>query len=85
MKQNVLVVDIGGTHVKLLMSTKDKLKFDSGPDMTPRDFVRKFHETTAKLKFANAVFPFCDRFPINDTPREMHCGYRLSSLRAAIA
>ena len=58
MKQNVLVVDIGGTHVKLLMSTKDKLKFDSGPDMTPRDFVRKFHETTAKLKFASVSIGF---------------------------
>jgi len=44
MKPRVLVVDIGGTHVKLLMSAKDKSKFDSGPGMTPRDFVRKFHE-----------------------------------------
>jgi len=51
MKSSVLVVDIGGTHVKLLMSAKDKLKFDSGPGMTSRDFVRKFHETTKQLKF----------------------------------
>src|SRR6476660_2488699 len=36
-------------------------------------------------KFANAVFRFCDRFPTNDVPREMHFGYRLSSLRAATA
>src|SRR6266516_4944604 len=58
MKQNVLVVDIGGTHVKLLMSAKDKLKFDSGPDMTPRDFARKFHETTAELKFVSVSIGF---------------------------
>src|SRR5437870_12640981 len=58
MKGNVLVVDIGGTHVKLLMSAKDKLKFDSGPDMTPRDFARKFHETTAELKFVSVSIGF---------------------------
>ena len=58
MKRNVLVVDIGGTHVKLLMSAKDKLKFDSRPDMTPRDFARKFHETTAELKFVSVSIGF---------------------------
>src|SRR5258708_36727797 len=58
MKWIVLVVDIGGTHVKLLMSPKDKLKFDSGPGMTPRDFVTKFHETTKQLKFANISVGF---------------------------
>src|SRR6476660_5246104 len=36
-------------------------------------------------KFANAVFRVRDRFPTNDVPREMHFGYRLSSLRAASA
>src|SRR6266567_2827192 len=36
-------------------------------------------------KFANAVFWFCDRFSTNDNHQEMHCGYRLASLRAAIA
>ncbi len=51
MKRKVLVVDIGGTHVKLMTSARDKLKFDSGPDMTPRDFVKEFHETAADLKF----------------------------------
>jgi len=58
MKRSVLVVDIGGTQVKLLMSAKDKLKFDSGPGMTPRDFVRRFHETTAELKFATVSIGF---------------------------
>ena len=58
MKRNVLVVDIGGSHVKLLISAKDKLKFDSGLGMTPRDFVRKFHETTKQLKFATISIGF---------------------------
>jgi polyphosphate glucokinase len=58
MKHNVLVVDIGGTHVKLMMSARDKLKFDSGPDMRPRDFVKKFHEIVADLKFAAIAIGF---------------------------
>ena len=58
MKRNVLVIDIGGTNVKLLMSAKNKLKFDSGPEMTPRDFVRNFHETTTELDFATVSIGF---------------------------
>jgi len=51
MKKRVLVVDIGGTHVKLLMSLRDKREFDSGPMMTSRDFVRKMKETSGGWKF----------------------------------
>lgn len=51
MKKRVLVLDIGGTHVKLLMSLRDKREFDSGPTMTPRDFVRKMKETSGGWKF----------------------------------
>ena len=51
MKRRVLVVDIGGTHVKLLMSLRDKREFDSGPKMKPADFVRKMKSTTAGWKF----------------------------------
>lgn len=58
MKRNVLVVDIGGTHVKLMMPAGDKLKFDSGLDMAPHDFVKKFHQTTADLKFAAVSIGF---------------------------
>jgi predicted NBD/HSP70 family sugar kinase len=51
MKKKTLVVDIGGTHVKLLMSLRDKREFDSGATMTPQDFVRKMKETAAGWKF----------------------------------
>jgi polyphosphate glucokinase len=51
MKRRVLVVDIGGTHVKLLMSLRDKREFESGPAMTPRDFVGKMKETSGGWKF----------------------------------
>src|SRR5947207_9491554 len=58
MKRSVLVVDIGGTQVKLMMSARDKLKFDSGLDMAPHDFVTKFHETATELKFATVSIGF---------------------------
>lgn len=51
MKRNVLVVDIGGSHVKLMISGRDKIKFDSGPSMRPRDFVERFRESAKDLKF----------------------------------
>jgi polyphosphate glucokinase len=58
MKRNILVVDIGGTQVKLMLSRRDELKFDSGVDMTPRDFVRRFHQATADLKFSAVSIGF---------------------------
>ncbi len=39
---NTLVIDIGGTNVKLWRSGEaEKLKFDSGPDFTPDKFIDK--------------------------------------------
>ena len=58
MKRNILVVDIGGTQVKLMLSPRDELKFNSGADMTPRDFVQRFHEATADLKFSTISIGF---------------------------
>ena len=51
MKKRVLVVDIGGSHVKLLMSPKEQRTFASGPRMTPRDFVASFKETARGWNF----------------------------------
>ena len=44
----ILVIDVGGTHVKLLASgRRTPLKLPSGPDLTPRDMVRAVREATA--------------------------------------
>jgi hypothetical protein len=40
-KKRILVVDIGGTHVKLMISRSERRKFNSGPSMTPRQLVSK--------------------------------------------
>ena len=44
-KKKILVVDIGGTNVKLMMSPKDKRKFDSGARMTPAQWLRQMKQT----------------------------------------
>ncbi|MEP6602951.1 MAG: ROK family protein [Spartobacteria bacterium] len=51
MKKRILVVDIGGTQVKLLLSAREQRKFDSGPKMTPRHFVARFKKNVAGWKF----------------------------------
>jgi predicted NBD/HSP70 family sugar kinase len=51
MHRGILVADIGGTQVKVMTSPKDQIKFDSGGDMRPRDFVERFRENVKGLKF----------------------------------
>ncbi len=51
MKRKVLVVDIGGTHVKLLMSARDEREFVSGPRMRPEQLISKFKESARGWKF----------------------------------
>jgi hypothetical protein len=46
-KKKILVIDVGGTHVKLMISRKKRRKFKSGPKMTPREMVS---QTKAELK-----------------------------------
>jgi predicted NBD/HSP70 family sugar kinase len=49
---NTLVIDVGGTHVKLKLSEQDEVrKFDSGHEMTPAAMVLKIRETVADWHF----------------------------------
>ena len=50
-KRKILVVDIGGTHVKLMISRREKRKFDSGPRMTPRQLVKSLKKTVKGWDF----------------------------------
>ena len=47
MPDNILVVDIGGTHVKLMRKGAEPLKFDSGSKMHPDKFVTELKKYTA--------------------------------------
>ena len=51
MKRKVLVVDIGGTQVKLLMSPLVQRTFASGPRMQPEEMMAKLKETVSGWKF----------------------------------
>ena len=49
---NVLVIDIGGTHVKILATgQKEHRQFDSGPKLTPRLMVAGVKRLAADWKF----------------------------------
>jgi polyphosphate glucokinase len=47
MKKKVLVVDIGGTHVKLMISHRETRKFDSGIKLSPRELLAQIKENAA--------------------------------------
>ena len=51
MKRKILVVDIGGTHVKVLRSARDTTKFDSGPQLRPKEFVQELKEQTREWNY----------------------------------
>ena len=49
---NVLVIDIGGTHVKVLATSQDAHReFDSGPSLTPKRMVSKVRKIVADWKY----------------------------------
>ena len=58
MKRKILVVDIGGTRVKLLMSARDEREFPSGPRMGPEQFVARLKENVRGWKFDRASIGF---------------------------
>jgi predicted NBD/HSP70 family sugar kinase len=58
MKRKILVVDIGGTSVKLLMSMRDERAFPSGTRMGPRQFKEKLIETVRGWKFESVSIGF---------------------------
>jgi predicted NBD/HSP70 family sugar kinase len=58
MKKKVLVVDVGGTHVKLLMSSRDEREFPSGPRLKPQQLIAKLKETVRGWKFDRASIGF---------------------------
>jgi hypothetical protein len=43
--KKILVIDVGGTHVKLMISRREKRKFDSGPKLSPRQLIAAVKKT----------------------------------------
>lgn len=51
MKRKILVIDVGGTHVKMMISRQKRRKFKSGPKMTPREMVAQIKNDLKGWKF----------------------------------
>src|SRR5207244_7572554 len=51
MRKRILVIDIGGTHVKLMISRAKKRKFKSGQKLTPREMVKQIKMEIDGWKF----------------------------------
>src|SRR5947208_14320124 len=58
MKRKVLVVDVGGTYVKLLRSSRDEREFPSGPRLKPPQLIAKLKDTARGWKFDRASIGF---------------------------
>jgi polyphosphate glucokinase len=76
---NVLVIDIGGTHVKVLATgQKEERKFTSGPDMTPSKMVGGVKAITSDWKYEAVSIgypgPVLRDRPISD-PHNLACGW----------
>src|SRR5881296_4455426 len=51
MDRKILVIDIGGSNVKLMISRSGKRKFKSGPSLTPRAMVAQIEPLISDWKF----------------------------------
>jgi hypothetical protein len=51
MKKKILVIDVGGSNVKLMISRAEKLKFTSGSRLTPREMVAEVKPLVSDWKF----------------------------------
>ena len=51
MRRKILVIDIGGSNVKLMISRSAKRKFKSGPHLTPREMVAQIEPLVSNWKF----------------------------------
>ena len=49
--KKILVIDIGGTHVKLMISRSEKRKFDSGRKLSPRQLISQVKKTAEGWKY----------------------------------
>ena len=51
MKKKILVIDVGGSNVKLMIARAERRKFKSGHKLTPRAMVEQIKPLVADWKF----------------------------------
>lgn len=75
----ILVVDIGGTNIKLLASGhRTPVKIPSGPELTPRKMVTAVRKATAEWEYSKVSIgypgPVLNGKPVSD-PHNLACGW----------
>jgi polyphosphate glucokinase len=50
-KKRILVIDVGGSNVKLMVSRGERRKFKSGPKLTPRELIAQTKPLVSDWKF----------------------------------
>jgi polyphosphate glucokinase len=87
MTKNILVIDIGGSHVKLMLSRAQKRKFESGADLTPREMLAQMKPLLSDWKFdaVSIGFPAPIRNGrILDEPKNLGSGWRRFNFEKAL-
>lgn len=56
--KKILVVDIGGTTVKLMISRREKRKFESGPKLSPKQLVSQIKKTAEGWSYSAIAIGF---------------------------
>jgi polyphosphate glucokinase len=56
--RKVLVIDVGGTTVKLMISSREKRKFESGPKLSPRQMVAQIKRVTKGWTYSSIAIGF---------------------------
>ena len=85
--KKILVIDIGGSNVKLMISSRAKRrKFPSGPRLTPAQFVKKTKEAVEDWKFDAIAIGFpapVVNGKITVEPKNLGKGWRRFDFRGA--
>jgi len=86
-KKKILVIDIGGTSVKLMMSARDRRKFSSGPSMTPAQWLRKLKQVTRGWKYDAVSIGFpapVHKGHVMRDPKHLGAGWTQYNFRKAL-
>jgi predicted NBD/HSP70 family sugar kinase len=77
--KKILVVDVGGSNVKMMISLEDKRrKFPSGPKLTPEDAVEQIKQATKDWEFEAVAVGFpapVKKGKIADDPKHLGKGW----------
>ncbi|MBV9009592.1 MAG: ROK family protein [Verrucomicrobia bacterium] len=86
--KRILVADIGGSHVKVMISASERRKFPSGPRMTPRKFTAALRDNVKNWNFDALAIGF--PAPVHNgrilaEPKNLGGGWRGFDFRKALS